>query len=107
AIYLLSTHHGREVQVRSVTGLEKFDAVQVCIYGPMLPLEHPGAFPLFGAVMRTVDVYRLDRPVEGWTVPLVADAVLGVTDTAAQRGRTRSEERRVGKEWRARRETAP
>lgn len=86
AIYLLGTHQGREVQMRSVTGLEKFDAVQGSIYGPMLPVEHPSAFPLIGAVMRTVDVYRLQRPVEGWTVPQVADVVLGARDTAVQRG---------------------
>jgi hypothetical protein len=86
AIYLLCTHRGRRVKMRSVTGLEKFDAVQGSIYGPMLPAEHPGAFPLIGTVMRTVDVYRLQRPAEGWTVPEVADVVLGVRDTAAQRG---------------------
>jgi hypothetical protein len=82
AIYVLSTHDGSEMQVRSVTGLEKFDAVQRCIYGPMLPGEHPGAFPLIEALMRTVDVYRLQRPADRWTVLEVAETIAGAREAA-------------------------
>jgi hypothetical protein len=47
------------------------------IYGPMLADEHPGAFPLIRAVMRTSPVYRLERPAERWSVPEVTEVVLG------------------------------
>jgi hypothetical protein len=76
AIYRLSTHEGADVRVQAATGVEKFDIVQRCIYGPMFSGEHPGAFPLMQAVMRTVDVYELERPAEGWTVAEVVQAIL-------------------------------
>jgi hypothetical protein len=77
AIYLLAAHTGSDVRVRAVTGSEKFNALQSCIYGPMLADEHPGAFPLIQAIMRTTPMYRLDRPAERWSVPEVTDALLG------------------------------
>jgi hypothetical protein len=86
AIYVLCTHDGPEVIHHELTGLEKFDAVQRCIYGPMLPAEHPGAFPLVQALMLTAAVYRLQRPVHRWSVPEVAGIVLGAGDPVAQRG---------------------
>lgn len=82
AVYVLSTHDGPEARLLPLAGLEKFDAVQRCIYGPMLPGEHPGAFPLIQAFMRAVDVYRLQRPANGWTVPEVADVILDAVPTA-------------------------
>jgi hypothetical protein len=48
----------------------------------MLPGEHPGAFPLIQAFMRAVDVYRLQRPADGWSVPEVADVILDGVPTA-------------------------
>lgn len=76
AIYLLATHAGPDVRVRAVAGSEKFNALQSCIYGPMLAGEHPGAFPLIQAVMRATPVYRLERPAERWSVPEVTEALL-------------------------------
>jgi hypothetical protein len=86
AIYVLSTHDARGVRVQAATGMGKFDLVQRCIYGPMFSSEHPAAFPLIQAVMRTVDVYQLERPAEGWTVADVADAILGVAPVAPPGG---------------------
>ncbi len=83
AVYVLSTHDGPDARLVALAGLEKFDAVQRCIYGPMLPGEHRGAFPLVQAFMWAVDVYRLRRPVDGWTVPEVADIIL---EARARRG---------------------
>jgi hypothetical protein len=77
AIYVLAAHAGSDVRVRAVIGSEKFDALQSCIYGPMLADEHPGAFPLIRAVMRTTPVYRLERPAERWSVPEVTEVLLG------------------------------
>jgi hypothetical protein len=83
AIYVLGAHAGSDVRVREVTGSEKFHALQGCIYGPMLAEEHPGAFPLIGAVMRTAPVYRLERPAGRWSVPEVTDVLLGAERTIA------------------------
>jgi hypothetical protein len=77
AIYQLETHSGRRVQVQAVTGFRKFDALQSCIYGPMLPSEHPGVFALTEAVTRTAEIYRVRRPAGRWTVPEVAGILLG------------------------------
>jgi hypothetical protein len=77
AIYVLGTHDSAGVRVRPLTGFEKFDALQGCVYGPMLPDEHPAAFPLMQAVMRNADVYRLERPAKGWSVNEVAEILLG------------------------------
>lgn len=86
AVYVLSTHDGPRAQLLALSGLERFDAVQRCIYGPMLPGEHTGAFPLIRALMESVDVYRLARPSDGWTVPEVADIILDSVPTAAPGG---------------------
>lgn len=77
AIYRLATHEGPAVRVRPLTGIEKFECVQDCIYGPMFPGQHPGVFPLMQAVMRSTEVYRLQRPAKGWTVAEVADVIIG------------------------------
>ena len=83
AIYVLAVHPGSDVRVRALTGSDKFDALQSCIYGPMLAAEHPGAFPLIQAVMRTTPVYRLERPAERWSVREVTDILLGGERTMA------------------------
>ena len=77
AFYVLGAHAGSDVRVRAVTGSEKFNALQGCIYGPMLAEEHRGAFPLIGAVMRTAPVYRLERPAGRWSVAEVVEVLLG------------------------------
>jgi hypothetical protein len=77
AIYLLETRADGEVQVESVSGFRKFGALQSCIYGPMLPDEHPGVFPLAEAVTRTAEIYRLRRPADRWTVSQVAGILVG------------------------------
>lgn len=86
AIYTLATHDRPEVRVRTLTGIEKFESVQRCIYGPMFPGEHPGAFPVIQAVMRSTELYRLERPADGWTVAEVADAIFGAAPMAAPGG---------------------
>jgi hypothetical protein len=63
--------------VRTLAGVEKFESVQSCIYGPMFSSEHPDVFPLLQAVLRTTEVLRVERPAEGWTVAEVADLILG------------------------------
>jgi hypothetical protein len=77
AIYVLGADAGSDVRVRAVTGSEKFNAVQGCVYGPMLAEEHRGVFPLIGAVMRTAPVYRLERPAGRWSVAEVVEVLLG------------------------------
>ncbi len=78
ALYLLETHAGEEVHMTALTGGAKFAAVQECIYGPLLPQEHPGQFPLLAAVLEQVAVYRLFRPARRWSVAEVAEAILAV-----------------------------
>jgi hypothetical protein len=76
AIYLLRSHPGAKLQVRSLHGTEKFSALQESIYGPLLPQEHPSHFPLFAAVARDIAVFSLERPEKQWTADAIADVVL-------------------------------
>jgi len=76
ALYLLQTHPGREVRVQTLTGVEKFNAVHSCVYGPLLPQEHPGQFPLLSAVAERVAVVRIERPAALWAVKDVMDVIL-------------------------------
>jgi hypothetical protein len=76
AIYLLKTYSGKDVRVQSVSGTEKFAALQECIYGPLLPEEHPNLFPIFTALTQQVAVYRMERPANRWTADAVAEVLL-------------------------------
>ena len=60
----------------SLTGVEKFAALQECVYGPMLPDEHHGLFRLFSAAVEQVAVHRIIRPEGRWTVDEVAEVIL-------------------------------
>lgn len=75
-IYLLDFHDGDGIQLNPLTGGEKFAALQKCVYGPVLPDEHPNLFPLFSAVVEQTAIYRLNRPPHRWTVNEIADLIL-------------------------------
>jgi hypothetical protein len=76
ALYLLQTHEGNDVRVRTLAGAEKFAALQACVYGPLLPEEHPGAFPLLSAVAAQVAIMLVERPVARWAAVDVAKLIL-------------------------------
>lgn len=76
AIYLLRSHPCADVRVCELTGVEKFAAVQECVYGPLLPEEHPGQFPFFVAVTDQVAMYRIERPAGHWTVNDIVERIL-------------------------------
>ena len=76
ALYLLRTKPQNDLQVQTLTGAEKFAALQECVYGPLLPQEHPRHFPLFAAVADQVAVYRLDRPAARWSVDEIVEILL-------------------------------
>ncbi len=76
AVYRLQTHSGDEVRIRRLSGAEKFAALQQCIYGPLLPEEHPGWFPLFRALSSQIAVFLIERPAHRWTAGAVAEVVL-------------------------------
>ena len=62
ALYVLEKQDIDEVCARTLNGAEKFSAVQSCVYGPLLPDEHPAIFPLFSALTEQVAVYHVARP---------------------------------------------
>jgi hypothetical protein len=76
AIYMLDLYDQDELGLESLAGGDKFAALQDCVYGPMLPNEHPGLFHLFAAVAEQTTIYRLTRPAETWTVDQIADIIL-------------------------------
>lgn len=76
AVYLLSQYDGSELVVTPLRGQEKFAALQECVYGPLLPGEHPGQFALFAAVSEQVAFYRILRPESRWSINEVVEAIL-------------------------------
>ena len=76
ALYVLEKQDVDEVCARVLNGAEKFSAVQTCIYGPLLPDEHPAIFPLFSALTEQVAVYHVARPHTSWSVSDVTKIIL-------------------------------
>lgn len=76
ALYLLRIGAGAEVRLNPLRGAAKFAAVQECVYGPLLPQEHPDLFRLFAALTDQVPVYRLERPAGLWTVDTLVEMML-------------------------------
>ena len=82
ALYLLETHPQDTLEIRPLTGVEKFTALQKCIYGPLLPEEHPAKFALFAAIMNQVLIYSVKRPENRWSLDELADNILGIQPNA-------------------------
>lgn len=76
AIYLLRASAGKSVKATSLSGTDKFSALQECIYGPLFPEEHADQFALFAAIANQVDVIRLDRPAGRWSAHEVAEVIV-------------------------------
>ena len=76
ALYLMDTHPQDNLEVKALAGVEKFDALQKCIYGPLLPEEHPARFALFAAIMQQVHIYRVRRPENRWSLDELVDTIL-------------------------------
>ena len=76
AIYLLSCHSGKELIVNPLIGAEKFMSLQDCIYGPQLPEEHPGMFPLVSTLAEQAKMFRIERPSGSDSVNNIVDAIL-------------------------------
>jgi hypothetical protein len=74
-LFLLRVSDGRQVRLQTLTGGAKFAALQDCVFGPMLPQEHPSLFPLFAALVEQVAVVRVERPAGQWTVEAIVRAV--------------------------------
>ncbi len=76
ALYLLQRRPIEEIRVRALNGAEKFFAAQSCVYGPMLPDEHPGVFPLFAALVDQVPIFCIERPLDRWSLSAVINNLL-------------------------------
>jgi hypothetical protein len=76
SIYVLHTADRAALQIQALSGAEKFAALQDCVYGPLLPEEHPQQFPLFAAVTNRVAMFRLERPAGRWSIDEVVQVLL-------------------------------
>jgi len=76
AIYLLKITDVKEVSCKYLSGMEKFDALQDCIYGPLLPDGHIELFSHLAAVAEQVDIGLVERPVYGWTLDEVVEVIM-------------------------------
>lgn len=76
ALYRLRTHSGSGLRVRTLSGAEKFVVLQECLYSPMLAGEHPGAFPIFQAILNQAAIFDLARPEGVWSIDAVVRTIL-------------------------------
>lgn len=76
SLYLLHRHQGKNINVFSLLGAEKFNGQQECIYGPLFPDEHQNLFSIISALAQQVDMFRIERPSSGCSMDLVAEAIL-------------------------------
>ena len=75
-IYLLTVADVPDVTVTRQSGAALFDALQDCIYGPLLPTDAPRVFGLQAQVCQSVRVWRIQRPRSGWSLEDVAEVIL-------------------------------
>ncbi len=75
-IYLLTVADVPDVRLTQQTGAGLFDALQDCIYGPLLAVDTARVFGLQANVCQTVRVWRIERPRSGWSLEDVRDAIL-------------------------------
>lgn len=80
ALFLLQKDAVDRMQAEMLEGTNKFDAIQSCLYGPLLPDEHPRFFPIIAKMIAQVQVYRIRRPESKWTIEQVADFILQKMD---------------------------
>lgn len=76
ALILLEKGTGEQLVVEDLKGTQKFDGIQTCIYGPLLPMEHARFFPIISKIVEQVQVFRIRRPDQLWTVDQVVDTIL-------------------------------
>jgi hypothetical protein len=75
-LYRLDVVTGDALVQTTLSGSDKFTVAQECIYGPLLPQEHPRLFALIAALADQVGVHRLQRPADRWTTDAVAEVML-------------------------------
>jgi hypothetical protein len=76
ALYLIRTHPGADLIVELLSGAAAFDALLSCVFGPLLPQDHPARFPLFAAVTAQVQIYSIQRPAKRWSVDELVEKIL-------------------------------
>jgi hypothetical protein len=75
-LYLLVTGSESKVRVERLRGAGLFDALQDCIYGPLLAADTPPCFPVQAALARSVRVWRITRPQSRWSLDEVVEAII-------------------------------
>lgn len=75
-IYLIKKHSGEGLIIKQLTGIDKFEALQECIYGPQFPEEMEGLFSLLTTLTRQIDIISLQRPGRGCSVDKIVEFIL-------------------------------
>ncbi len=74
-LYLLTTADREDVAMVELTGASLFEALQDCIYGPLLPEDTPASFETQVQLARTVRMWRIERPADSWSLREVVAAI--------------------------------
>lgn len=76
SIYFVKAGSSQMVTCRQLKGAEKFNTLQECIYGPLLPETHEKMFHHVAVVMDQVPVYLLERPRDSWSLDEVVKVIM-------------------------------
>ena len=76
AMYILHKLPAGMLQFQRLSGAAKFAALQECVYGPSLPQTISQQFPLMAAVVAQVDIIRVSRPADLWSVDSIVTELL-------------------------------
>ena len=74
-IYCLNIYDGDKPIKRKLTGIEKFVALQNCLYGPQF--ENKLNFESLSCVASKTDIYQLSRPRNKWSIDDLVGLILG------------------------------
>lgn len=76
SIYLLTPTVSHELRISALSGVDKFAALQECLYGPLIPKEQSGMFSLHAMVLETIDIFRIERPESSWSLDEIVETIL-------------------------------
>jgi len=75
-VYILEPGPEDRVSVSRLRGAEVFNTLLRCIYGPILPEQHPDLFSIVSATARQASVFLMLRPEQRWSLDEVVKAIL-------------------------------
>ena len=75
-LFIIEPSPTENVVVSRLKGVDAFKALLGCVYGPLIPEEHPGVFSIFSTTILQAGFYQIQRPESRWTLDAVVEVIL-------------------------------